>query len=95
MVKCANCDAVISTESWPRTPLGRKAHEERSCVSCGQKVDLEVYFTVCPHCGFGYRIQVSPEAHGYDVALGTIAKAAFIMFIVAVVLLTVTLMLLS
>lgn len=30
------------------------------CVSCGRPMDFTVYFTVCPHCGFNYRIQVSP-----------------------------------
>ncbi len=95
MVKCVNCDAVISAECRPRMSIGRRAHEERSCVSCGQKMDLDVYFTVCPHCGFSYRIQVSPEVQGYDVCLWTVAKVALTMSLVAAVLSTVAWTLLS
>lgn len=33
--------------------------ERKTCVSCGRIMDHAVYFTVCPHCGFNYRIEVS------------------------------------
>lgn len=32
----------------------------QECVSCGRPMDFTVYFTMCPYCGFNYRIQVSP-----------------------------------
>jgi len=38
---------------------GRSA-DPRSCASCGKIMDQKIYFTMCPHCGFNYRIEVSP-----------------------------------
>ena len=31
----------------------------RRCVSCGKRMSYEVYFNVCQHCGFAYRIRIS------------------------------------
>jgi len=33
--------------------------DRKACVSCGRTMDHVVYFTVCPHCGFNYRIEIS------------------------------------
>jgi hypothetical protein len=41
-------------------------------------MDFNVYFTVCPYCGFNYRIHVSPFLHQDAVGLGSIAKAVII-----------------
>ena len=30
------------------------------CRSCGKAMDRVVYFTVCPHCGHNYRIDIHP-----------------------------------
>ncbi len=32
--------------------------ESHRCVSCGKAMDRVLCFTVCPHCGFNYRIEV-------------------------------------
>ena len=50
-------------------------------------MDFNVYFTICPHCGFSYRIQVTPDVHSCDVGLGTIAIAALALCISAVTIL--------
>ena len=50
----------------------RLGYEERSsagsaareCISCGKAIDLGVYFTICPHCGFNYRIEITPVRSG-------------------------------
>ena len=36
------------------------SEDPRGCVSCGKIIDQKVYFTMCPHCGFNYRIEVFP-----------------------------------
>jgi len=37
--------------------------DQTECVSCGKLMDHKVYFTMCPHCGFNYRIEISPVKH--------------------------------
>jgi len=44
--------------------LRRRTRESRhlkpkTCVSCGRTMDRAVYFTICPHCGFNYRVEIS------------------------------------
>lgn len=48
--------------------------DSKKCVSCDRPMDFDVYFTVCPHCGFNYRIQVSPMEHEEGIGLGTFLK---------------------
>ena len=56
---CDSCGKELrrrTTESRHQKP--------KTCVSCGRTMDRAVYFTVCPHCGFNYRIetsQIDPE----------------------------------
>jgi predicted amidophosphoribosyltransferase len=54
---CDACGARLSSE----TQAERKP-AARECISCGKTIDLGVYFTVCPHCGFNYRIEITPVA---------------------------------
>jgi len=36
------------------------SHDDvKRCVSCGKRMSYEVYFNVCQHCGFAYRIKIS------------------------------------
>ncbi len=51
-----NCERVRAR---PRATLTTKSDLHR-CVSCGQRMDRVLYFTICPHCGFNYRIEVNP-----------------------------------
>ena len=45
----------------------------RDCVSCGKKMDLGVYYTMCPHCGFNYRIEVTPVIRGLGTSKRNVA----------------------
>ncbi len=47
---CNSCGERIDPE--PQNDL-------RRCVSCGKRMSYEVYFNVCQHCGFAYRIKIS------------------------------------
>lgn len=51
------CDSC-GKELRRRTAESRRL-EPKTCVSCGRTMDQAVYFTVCPHCGFNYRIEIS------------------------------------
>ena len=31
----------------------------RKCAACGKRMNYDVYFNVCQHCGFTYRISIS------------------------------------
>jgi predicted RNA-binding Zn-ribbon protein involved in translation (DUF1610 family) len=42
-------------------PGDERSADIRSCVSCGRIMDQKIYFTMCPHCGFNYRIEVFPN----------------------------------
>ncbi|MBU0624159.1 MAG: zinc ribbon domain-containing protein [Candidatus Thermoplasmatota archaeon] len=42
-------------------PEDERSTDPRGCISCGKIMDQEVYFTMCPHCGFNYRIEVFPS----------------------------------
>jgi hypothetical protein len=52
---CSSCGKGLK----PAPGDGRSA-DPRGCVSCGKIIDQKVYFTLCPHCGFNYRIEVFP-----------------------------------
>jgi hypothetical protein len=52
---CDGCGARLA----PDVPA-REATVARQCISCGKGIDLAVYFTICPHCGFNYRIEITP-----------------------------------
>jgi hypothetical protein len=52
------CD--FSGEELQPEPPDRRCADPRTCVSCGRTMDQTVYFTMCPHCGFNYRIEVFP-----------------------------------
>jgi hypothetical protein len=52
---CSSCGKGLK----PRPGDGGNA-DPRGCVSCGKIIDQRVYFTMCPHCGFNYRIEVFP-----------------------------------
>jgi hypothetical protein len=43
---------------------GAAGSAARECISCGKPIDLGVYFTMCPHCGFNYRIEITPVKPG-------------------------------
>jgi hypothetical protein len=56
-------------------------------------MDQAVYFTVCPHCGFNYRIEVSQIGHEEGLTLGSLmpsflVSAAVICAILLLLLLT-------
>ena len=52
---CGSCGKGLK----PGQGDGRSA-DPRGCVSCGKIIDQRVYFTMCPHCGFNYRIEIFP-----------------------------------
>lgn len=56
---CDRCGARLS--SGERSSVVPAARE---CISCGKAIDLGVYFTICPHCGFNYRIEIKPVRPG-------------------------------
>jgi len=56
---CDACGARLSSET-----TAKRESAARECISCGKTIDLGVYFTVCPHCGFNYRIEITPVAPG-------------------------------
>lgn len=41
------------------TRIGGEQPDDKRCVSCGKRMDHDVYFNVCQHCGFAYRISIS------------------------------------
>jgi predicted RNA-binding Zn-ribbon protein involved in translation (DUF1610 family) len=51
---CDSCGRELQ-----RRPTEGRHLERKTCVSCGRTMDHAVYFTVCPHCGFNYRIEIS------------------------------------
>jgi len=51
------CDSC--GEELRRRPVGNGRLKPKTCVSCGRAMDRAVYFTICPHCGFNYRIEIS------------------------------------
>ena len=55
---CESCKNEVITPSYHVQDPNRA-----ECVSCGKPMDHKVYFTVCPHCGFNYRIEISPVKH--------------------------------
>ena len=47
----------------------------RKCVACGKHMNYDVYFSVCQHCGFAYRISISkPNGTRAPTRLSTILK---------------------
>jgi len=52
------CDACGARFGPTERDSGRTT--ARQCVSCGKDINLGVYFTMCPHCGFNYRIEITP-----------------------------------
>jgi len=54
---CDACGARLSSKT-----QAKREPAARECISCGKTIDLGVYFTVCPHCGFNYRIEITPVA---------------------------------
>lgn len=67
---CDGCGARLNSEERnPGVPAARE------CISCGKAIDLGVYFTVCPHCGFNYRIEITPVMPGMNASR---KSAAFI-----------------
>ena len=65
------CDACASRLK----PVGRSAPPSTAgdCVSCGKPIDLGVYFNMCPHCGFNYRIEITPVTPGRANIGGNVA----------------------
>jgi len=67
------CDAraaQLSSET-----QARREPAAKECISCGKTIDLGVYFTVCPHCGFNYRIEITPVAPG---TVSTTGRTAYL-----------------
>jgi len=52
---CDGCGARLGAEE----PDSRRT-TAKQCISCGKDINLGVYFTMCPHCGFNYRIEITP-----------------------------------
>lgn len=52
---CDSCGATLGPKEWD---TGRATPKQ--CISCGKDINLGVYFTMCPHCGFNYRIEITP-----------------------------------
>src|SRR5512136_2245796 len=47
---CNSCGRQIADKS---------PDDTKRCVSCGKRMNYDVYFNVCQHCGFAYRISIS------------------------------------
>lgn len=45
--------------NWCGRRIGDHLDGGRKCVSCGRHMDYDVFFNLCPHCGFAYRMGVS------------------------------------
>jgi predicted RNA-binding Zn-ribbon protein involved in translation (DUF1610 family) len=73
-----------------RRPAETRHLERKTCVSCGRTMDKAVYFTVCPHCGFNYRIEVSQ----IDSAQGLTLRNLMPSFLVSAAIACATLLLL-
>jgi len=74
---CDTCGASLGTDAHHLTQ-----RSTRDCISCGKSIDLGVYFTVCPHCGFNYRIEISPMRAGH---MASKSNAALLYVLSAVV----------
>jgi len=48
------------------------------CSSCGRAMDRAVYFTMCPHCGFNYRIEVLPVEEKVRLTLSSLLPPFFV-----------------
>jgi len=82
---CSSCGKELK----PGPGDGRNA-DPRGCVSCGMIMDQTVYFTMCPHCGFNYRIEVFPT----DAKESLTAKSLVPSFLAGALIVCATLLLL-
>jgi ribosomal protein L37AE/L43A len=54
-----------------------------TCSSCGKTMDRVMYFTVCPHCGYNYRIQAYSLAEEETLALRSLVRHLLLTMITA------------
>ena len=63
--------------------MGHEPHNDiRKCVSCGKRMSHEVYFNVCQHCGFAYRIKISKPNGSRAVTTWTYILLYYVSFLI-------------
>jgi len=76
-VSTGHCDYCREEVSAPISKTSSLASDR--CISCGKQMDLNVYYTMCPHCGFNYRIQISPRIRKNVVSFGALLRALIVL----------------
>ena len=86
-MKCYHCANENPSGARFCNSCGKQMHHEphndiTKCVSCGKRMSYEIYFNVCQHCGFAYRIKISKPNGSRAVTTWTYILLYYVSFLI-------------